>query len=245
MLVDIQHVAGLKGSPVDGGWIVVGAMVRHREFERDPAVHAVNPLVREVMANVAHVPIRNRGTVVGSLCHGDAAAEMPLLLILCNGTVVCAGRGGRREIAAEDFFQFHLSTARLPEELAVEARFCTLPAGTGYAFEEFTRRHGDYAIASVGCLINCGGDGRVENIRLVAGGIGSRPMRLTAAEARLKGQLPTAAAVHAAAEIARAAVTAEDDFHASRQYRQRLLAALVRRTVVRANGRTATAAIAA
>src|SRR5258708_35819337 len=100
VLVDIQHVAELKGISIEDGRIVVKAMTRHRELELDEAVRRANPLIAEVMEHVAHVPIRNRGTVVGSLCHADAAAEMPMLLVLLDGSVVAQGRAGRREIAA-------------------------------------------------------------------------------------------------------------------------------------------------
>ena len=144
-LVDIQHVEGLSGISVEGSRIVVKAMARHRELELSNAAYEANPLIREAMGFVAHVPIRNRGTVVGSLCHADAAAEMPMVLLLTGGSVVAEGPGGRRTIAADDFFRFHMTTSRKPGEVIVEAHFPALPPGAGYAFDEFTRRHGDYA----------------------------------------------------------------------------------------------------
>ncbi len=127
LLVDIQHVAGLRGIVVGTESIVVKAMVRHREFELDEDVQRLNPLIAEVMQHVAHIPIRNRGTVVGSLCHADPSAEMPLLLVLLGGSVIAQGPAGRREIAAEDFFQSFLTTARNQDEIVVEARFSLLP----------------------------------------------------------------------------------------------------------------------
>ena len=101
-------------------------MTRHREFELDEAVRHANPLIAEVMEHVAHIPIRNRGTVVGSLCHADAAAEMPMLLMLLGGRVVAQSLTGRREILAAGFFQFHLTTSRRRDEIVVEARFPVL-----------------------------------------------------------------------------------------------------------------------
>src|SRR6266568_3879446 len=98
-------------------------MTRHRELELDANVRQANPLIAEVMQHVAHVPIRNRGTVVGSLCHADPSAEMPLLLVLLGGAVVAQGPKGTREIAAEDFFQSFLTTARRADEIVIEARF--------------------------------------------------------------------------------------------------------------------------
>src|SRR4051794_34378575 len=136
LLVDIQHIAGLRGIDVGDGSIVVKAMTRHREFELDADVLRLNPLIAEAMQHVAHVPIRNRGTVVGSLCHADPSAEMPLVLVLLGGSVIAQGPAGTREIAADDFFRSFLTTARHHDEVIVEARFPALPAGAGWAFDE-------------------------------------------------------------------------------------------------------------
>ncbi|HET7717685.1 MAG TPA: xanthine dehydrogenase family protein subunit M [Bauldia sp.] len=230
-LVDIQHVAGLHGISVEGGKIVVKAMTRHRELELSEAAYRANPIIREAMAHVAHIPIRNRGTVVGSLCHADAAAEMPMILVLTGGSVVAEGPSGRRTIAADDFFQFHMTTSRRPDELIVEAHFPVLPEGAGAAFDEFTRRHGDYAIAAVGAIVGFGEDGRARGVRVATCGIGSRPMRLAEAEARLEGTKIEASDLAAAGEAAKAAVTAPDDMHATTSYRRRVVSTLVRRVV--------------
>ncbi len=230
-LVDIQHIPGLGGITVADGKIVVRAMTRHRELEQSEAAYAANPVIREAMAHVAHVPIRNRGTVVGSLCHADAAAEMPMILVLTGGSVVAEGPDGRRTIAAEDFFQFHMTTTRAPGELVVEAHFPVLPAGAGAAFDEFTRRHGDYAIAAVGAIVGFDGDGRADRVSIAACGIASRPVRLREAEARLTGTRVEEVDLAAAGEAAKAAVTAPDDMHATTSYRQRVVATLVRRVV--------------
>ena len=236
-LVDIQHIPDLRGITVEDGRIVVRAMVRHRELEQSDAAFAANPVIREAMAHVAHVPIRNRGTVVGSLCHADAAAEMPMILVLTGGSVVAEGPDGRRTIAAEDFFQFHMTTTRETGELIVEAHFPVLPAGAGAAFDEFTRRHGDYAIAAVGAIVGFDGDGRADRVSIAACGIASRPVRLREAEARLMGTRVEDADLAAAGEAAKAAVTATDDMHATTSYRQRVAATLVRRVVALAADR--------
>ncbi len=233
-LVDIQHIPDLRGISVENGRIVVRAMTRHRELEQSDAAHAANPVIREAMAHVAHVPIRNRGTVVGSLCHADAAAEMPMVLVLTGGSVVAEGPNGRRTIAAEDFFQFHMTTSREPGEMIVEAHFPVLPAGAGAAFDEFTRRHGDYAIAAVGAIVGFGADGLARDVAIAACGIGSTPVRLREAEALISGTRVGEGDLAAAGEAAKAAVTAADDMHATTAYRQRVVATLVRRVVGRA-----------
>jgi carbon-monoxide dehydrogenase medium subunit len=236
-LIDIQHIPQLKGILVEKDAIVVKAMARHRELELDDAVHRANPLLREALAHVAHIPIRNRGTVVGSLCHADAAAEMPMVLALLGGSVVAEGPSGRREIAADEFFEFHMTTTRRQDELVVEARFPKLPPNAGYAFEEFTRRHGDYAIAAVGAVVSLDGRGTATRVALAACGVSSRPVRLIDAEAALTGTGLKEADMQAAGEAAQAAVTAPDDMHATAAYRRHLLAALVRRVVAKARGR--------
>ncbi len=185
-LIDIQRIPGLSEIRVESGMIRVGAMVRHRQLELDAAAQRVNPLIREAMAHVAHVPIRNRGTVVGSLCHADAAAEMPMVLVLTGGSVVARSASGERVILASDFFEFHMTTTRRADEIVTEARFPALPQGAGHAFEEFTRRHGDYAIAAVGAILSRAADGSVAEISLAACGISSRPVRLEGAEAALR-----------------------------------------------------------
>jgi carbon-monoxide dehydrogenase medium subunit len=233
-LVDIQRISGLSGISIEGGKIVVKAMTRHRELELSEAAYKANPLIREAMAHVAHIPIRNRGTVVGSLCHADAAAEMPMVLLLTDGSVVAEGPRGRRVMAANDFFRFHMTTSRGPGEMIVEAHFPVLPGGAGSAFDEFTRRRGDYAVAAVGAIVSLAKDGTAASVALAACGISSRPVRLAKAEAILRGRKLTASELAEAGEAAMEAVTAPDDMHATKSFRSRVIATLVRRTVEKA-----------
>jgi CO/xanthine dehydrogenase FAD-binding subunit len=234
MLVDIQHVEGLKGVTIANGQIVIKAMTRHRELELDPEVGRCNPLIAETMQHVAHVPIRNRGTVVGSLCHADPSAEMPLLFVLLDGTMVAHGPQGTRHIAAAQFFQSFLTTARRQDEIVVEARLPVLPAGVGWAFDEVTRRHGDYALVGVGCVLELDADSRAHGVRLAACGIGDRPVRLKAAETALNGTTLATADLDAAVRASVDAVTQMDDMATSASYRRRVLGALIRRLVATA-----------
>ena len=237
LLVDIQHVEGLRGIAVGEHGIVVKAMTRHRELELDADVLRVNPLIAQAMQHVAHIPIRHRGTVVGSLCHADPSAEMPLILVLLGGSVIAQGPAGRREIAAEDFFQSFLTTARRHDELIVEARFPTLAPGMGWAFDEVTRRHGDYAVVGVGCVLGRDGEGLASGVRLAACGIADRPVRLKAAEAILNGTALDTAVLDAAVAASMSAVTQPDDITVSASYRRRALGTLIRRMVAVAAGR--------
>ena len=232
-LVDLRRIDALKGHAVEGDVIRVGAMIRQRDLERDAAVRRANPLIAEVLGNVAHIVIRNRGTVGGSMAHADAAAELPCMLVATGGSVVARRVGSKRTIAAEDFFLFHMTTALEAGELLTEVRIPALPPGTGYAFQEVARRHGDYALAGICALVTLK-DGVCSAVRLAACGVASKPTRLAEAEAALLGAAPEGQALARASDAARDYATATDDRQASADYRRDLASALVRRTVAKA-----------
>jgi carbon-monoxide dehydrogenase medium subunit len=240
VLVDIQHVTGLKGISIAGGAIIVKAMTRHRELELDDAVRHANPLIAEAMEHVAHIPIRNRGTVVGSLCHADPSAEMPLILVLLGGSVVAHGPNGRREIEADAFFESALTTTRRHDEIIVEARFPVLAPDAGWAFDEMTRRHGDFAIAGVGAVVRLDAQRKAAEVRLAACGIAGRPVLLRDAAQRLVRTTLAPSDLRAAAAMAAGAVTTADDMHATASYRRRVVATLVERMVTKAAARALT-----
>ena len=187
-LVDIQHIRELAGISVDDGELVVGAMVRHRELELSEEAYRANPLIREALAHVAHVPIRNRGTVVGSLCHADAAAEMPMVLLLTGGSVIAEGSSGRRQIEAEDFFQLphdHVAAAgRGDRRGAVPGAARRAPAMPSRSSRAATATmRSPPSVRSCRWIAN----GVAAQVLLAACGVSSRPVRLQAAEAILLG----------------------------------------------------------
>ena len=235
-LVDLRRIGALNAHAVEGDIIRVGAMTRQRDLECDEAVRRANPLIAEVLGNVAHIVIRNRGTVGGSIAHADAAAELPCMLLATGGSVVARRVGGERTIAAEDLFLFHMTTTLEADELLTEVRVPTLPSHTGYAFQEVARRHGDYALAGVCALVTLR-DGVCTAVRLAACGVASKPTRLAEAETALLDAPPEGDALARAAEAARDHATAGDDRQASAEYRKDLVAALVRRTVTKAADR--------
>ena len=232
-LVDLRRIGALNGHTIEGDVIRVGAMTRQRDLERDNEVRRANPLIAEVLGNVAHIVIRNRGTVGGSIAHADAAAELPCMLVATGGSIVARRAGGERTIAAEDFFLFHMTTALEAGELLTEVRIPALPPRTGYAFQEVARRHGDYALAGVCALVTLK-DGVCTAVRLAACGVASKPTRLAEAETALLGAPPEGEALARAAEAARDYATAADDRQASADYRRDLAVALIRRTVAKA-----------
>lgn len=225
-LVDLDRVTGLDGVEVTADHVRVGALVRHADLERHEQAYAALPLLRQALRHVAHPVIRNRGTTVGSIAHADAAGEMPSVLALCDGVVEVASASGTREIPWHDFFLGPLETSLAPEELAVAVRFGWFPAGTGTAFVERARRHGDYALAGVGAAVTVV-DGAVDRARLTFVSVTDVPAVLDVTEP-FAGAEPSAVDWSGAADLVAAAVTPEGDIHASAEYRRMLAVELSR-----------------
>ncbi|HEY2756065.1 MAG TPA: FAD binding domain-containing protein [Pseudolabrys sp.] len=233
-LVDINKVPGLDGVIVGEDSLSIGAQVRQRRMEIDPDVARVAPIFAEALAMVGHRQTRNRGTLGGSLCHLDPAAELPLVALLYDATVRTAKAGGAgRAIPIGTFIAGFMQPAIDPDELVVGIDFPVWPAGHGYAFIERARRHGDFAIASTACLMTTDSAGHIERIAVGVGGVGSVPIRLGVAEQALVG-------AHGDNEIfARAAshcegIEAIADFHGHAGYRRSVATALVRRALATA-----------
>jgi 2-furoyl-CoA dehydrogenase FAD binding subunit len=153
MLVDINGLPGLDTITVDEGGVRVGALARHADVLASPDVRRVQPLVPMALAHVAHATIRNRGTTVGSLVHADAAAEMPMVLTLLGGSLDVEGPAGRRTIPADELYVGPLESTVHHDEIAVSAFFPGRPPGAGVAFEEVSRRRGDYALVGAAALV--------------------------------------------------------------------------------------------
>ena len=145
-LVDVNRIAALAYVREDNGTVAFGAMTRQRTIEFSPVVARRLPLLLEATRWVGHLPIRSRGTIGGSIAHADPSAEYPAVLTALDGEVVAQGPRGRRTLKAEELFETYLTTRLAPDELLVEVRLPATPAGAGHAFEEFARRHGDFAI---------------------------------------------------------------------------------------------------
>src|SRR5690606_31303808 len=152
-LVDINGVAGLDRIEVTDDGVRIGALVRHAELLAHAEASRVQPLIGQGLENVAHAPSRNRGTTVGSLAHADPSGEMTTVLALTGGSVTAVSVRGEREIPAAEFFVGPLESCLEHDELAVSAFFPAAPAGSGSAFVEMARRHGDYALAGVGAVV--------------------------------------------------------------------------------------------
>jgi carbon-monoxide dehydrogenase medium subunit len=237
-IVDLNRIPGLAYVRVDGGRVRLGAMTRQRAIEFSAVAREALPLLVEATALVGHLPIRSRGTIGGSLAHADPSAEYPAVLCAVEGEVVARGSRGERTLTADQLFRGYLATGLAEDELLVEVRLPASPAGAGCAFEEFSRRHGDFAIAGIAALL-AGSGGRCEMARLAAAGVGPGPIRLRAAEQILERDGLTEGAIDAAAARAAELVDPDSDIHASAAYRRHLTRVLTGRALRRARSRMA------
>lgn len=240
-LIDVNGIAALSYLHIEKGELCIGAITRHRQVELSPIVRDGWPLISGCMPFVAHVQIRNRGTLCGSLSHADPAAELPAVMVALEANFVLHSNSGTRTVPAKDFFVGALTTVAEPGELLSEVRVPPLPPGTGWAFDELSRRRGDFALVGAAALVRLASDGRIASARLVFTGVGERPMRAQQAEAALCGQSPTQDVVRAAADLSAAALTPDSDLHASASYRRDVAKVIARRTLMKAIERARTA----
>jgi CO/xanthine dehydrogenase FAD-binding subunit len=235
-LVDLNRIPSLAYIREQDGHVAFGAMTRQRAVEFSPVVARRLPLLKEATRWVGHLPIRSRGTIGGSIAHADPSAEYPAVLAALDGQVLARGPRGERRLNASELFQTYLTTSLAADEILVEVRFPAMPEGAGYAFEEFSRRHGDFAIVGVAVLIVAQGQ-RCTTARLATAGAAPVPVRLRDAEAILEREGLGERAVEAAAARAAELVDPDSDIHASAAYRRNLTRVLTGRAVHRAIAR--------
>ena len=232
-LIDINHVADLSYLQQEDGQIRIGALTRQRTIEFSELVRRRLPLLYEATTLVGHLPIRTRGTIGGSLAHADPAAEYPTVALVLDAELVLQGPSGQRRISAEEFFVSYLTTALAPNEVLTEIRFSPSPLTSGWAFEEFARRHGDFAVVGVAGVIDTDGE-QCRAARLAAAGVGPTPIRLRAAEDILVQEGVTEQSIQRAAAKAAELVEPDSDIHASADFRRHLTQVLTRRAIKRA-----------
>jgi CO/xanthine dehydrogenase FAD-binding subunit len=231
IVLDINRIAGLDRISADADGLTFGALVRHRMTATDPLVAAEFPVLAQAMTHVAHHTIRNRGTFVGSLCHADPAAEMPMLALLLDAGIAIASVRGTRHVAARDFFVGPLFTALEPDEIVTGVTLPRLAPGTGWGFEEFARRPGDFALAAVAVTMSREGE-RATDVRIAMMGVADTPVRLPAAESVLESD--GFARLYACIDAVCGALEPNTDLHASRDYRLHLAGVLAGRAITAA-----------
>jgi carbon-monoxide dehydrogenase medium subunit len=234
LLVDVSGIAELSFVQVDDGVVRVGGGTTLSTLEDSQLVAERLPLLAQAVRYVAHRPIRNRGTIGGSLAHADPAAELPAVALALNATLVARGRSGERNIAAADFFTGVFTTALEDDEILTSIEF---PVSDGtWIFLEVARRAGDFALAMAAVGVTLEGDTCTRST-VVLQGVGSKPVRATAAEEVLTNAVIGEDVAARAAEAATADLRPAADIHGSSSYRKRVAAALIRRAALQVGGR--------
>ncbi len=231
LLVDLRRIRELDYIGVGENGVRLGALARGRAVEDDRRLVTAHPLLREAVAHVAHYQIRNRGTVGGSLAHADPAAELPGVAVTCEGEITLAGSDGSRMVAADEFFTGPLSTLRRPDEIITELHLPYWPSHRRWAFREFVRREGDFALAGVLVFYDKDDSGAVGNAHVGVIGACDRPHRLREVEALLNGRVLEERLLRQVAEAAAEEVDPPDDLHADAAYRRALVATFVERAL--------------
>ena len=235
-VIDLNRVDGLSGIEAANGSLGIAGMTRQREIEFSDVVASRCPIMIEAILQVGHRQTRNRGTLGGSLAHLDPSAELPAVAMALDATIHVESKRGKRDIAMADFPAGYMTPSIELDEMVTGATFPLWEEGHGYAFIEFARRHGDFAIVSAGALMTTDGAGKVDRVSIVVSGVGPSPLRCTDAERMILGQTPELELFREAAETARA-FDAMEDIHAPSSYRQHLAAVLSRRALEKAQTR--------
>jgi carbon-monoxide dehydrogenase medium subunit len=230
LLVDLRKVQGLDGvERSNGGWRI-GALTSHATLERTPDLG----LVCRAAGTIADPQVRNRGTIGGSLAHGDPAADLPAVLLIAEGSVTLRGPAGERSIAAADLFQDYLETAVGADEVMTDIQLPSLD-GWGFGYEKFNRRSEDWAMVAVSVLVKSSAGG-AEEVRVGLTNMGSTPLRASAVEDALRGQPLSKETIAKAAEEAAEGTDPPADLNASAEYKQHLARVLTRRALEEAAG---------
>lgn len=241
-VIDLNRITELAFIREDGGRIRIGAMTRQTSLERSELIRNQCPIIIEALRHVGHLQTRNRGTIGGSLCHLDPSAELPTVAQGLDATIQVQSKRGARTLAMADFPAFFMTPAIEPDEIVTAIEFEPWPKGHGFAFVEFARRHGDFAIVGVATLLELSADGTVSRASITLGGVGPAPVSCSAAERIVTGSNGSDAAISEAAETCRE-IDALEDVHVTAAYRRHLAATLTRRALRkaydRASGETA------
>jgi carbon-monoxide dehydrogenase medium subunit len=239
IVVDLNRVQGLDAvERTPEGRLRLGSMVRQRRLETDATLRDDLPLLADAAGHIAHVAIRTRGTVGGSLAHADPAAELPATIVALEGRLLVRGPNGTRVIPAAEFFLGPLTSALEPGELLVSVELDSQPKGTGWSLQEIARTHGAFALAGAAALVQVGDDGRIARARLALLGVGSVPYVPEWLDDVALGEAPEQSLFRRIGERVRDEVAPFDDVHGTADYRKRVAAVLTARALAEAAGRS-------
>ncbi len=231
ILIDLRKIPGLHGiSRQNGDWRI-GSMTRHADLQDAPELGVAS----RAASLIADQQVRNRGTIGGSLAHGDPASDLPAVVLAVDGQITAQGSGGQRTIAAADMFQDYLTTALEQDEVVTEI---SLPAldDWGFGYQKFTRRAEDWAMVGVCALVKKGAGGECEDVRVGLTNMGSTPLRASAVEDALRGGGLDAESIAGAAAHAGEGTEPPGDLNATPDYKRHLATVLTRRALEEAAG---------
>jgi carbon-monoxide dehydrogenase medium subunit len=235
VLIDIGGIETI-GEIARNGALTIGAGVTQRRAERSAMVSSACPLLAATLPQIAHPQIRNRGTIGGSVAHADPAAELPAVMLALDAVMTIRGAAGARHVAAVDFFRSYLETAIAADELLVEVRLPAVDApGVGSAFQEISRRHGDFALAGAATQVALDDERRVRSARIAFCGVAATPVGADVATAALIGRVLDEATIAEIAQLAAADLDPPSDVHATGAYRKHIAGVLASRTLTVAN----------
>jgi CO/xanthine dehydrogenase FAD-binding subunit len=238
LLIDLGKLSELDYIREMDGALAIGAMTSKRAVEQSAVVKSRQPLLHAATLFIGHPQIRNRGTVGGSLAQADPAGEYPALALLLDAELRATGPGGDRVIRADEFFVTYLTTALEPTEVLTEVRMATLGEGTGWSFQEVSRRHGDFAMAGAAVTVSLDGGGRCSEAKIVLFGVGATPLRARAGEEVVNGEQPGDSVFAQAGQKASEALEEPlSDIHAPEEYRRDLARVLTQRALAEAAAR--------
>ena len=229
LIVDIGKLAELRGIAARGERLVIGALTRHADLLKSSDIAKCAPLLAAAVAHIAHPAIRNRGTIGGSLAQADPASELPACMLALDATIVVRGPGGERRIAAKEFFTGIYETQLAPQDLLVAVEVPVARKGSVHFFQEFARRHGDYAITGLAARADLDGDGFAD-LRLGYFAVGDKPV-LAKAAGKLLGAAMTPARLAEAADALSDELDPHEDQQATPAMRRHLAKALLARCV--------------
>jgi carbon-monoxide dehydrogenase medium subunit len=233
VLVDLGRIEDLNYVSDEGDHLAIGAMTRHCDMERNATLQEHCGLVAYTASLVGDPQVRHRGTIGGSISHGDAASDLPSALLALDANFVVKGSGGERTVAAGDFFEDYLQTTLAPDEVLTEIRVPKLN-GAGWSYKKFNRRAQDWAVVGVAAVVERS-NGSIGSARIGLTNMGSTPLRATTAENALSGADPSSVAE--ATSSADEGTSPSSDIAASDEYRRHLARILSKRAVEEALSR--------
>lgn len=234
VIIDIGRVHKFSEFQIGADDILIGAMVRQSALETSINLRSAVPLLADAVHCIGHAATRSQGTIVGSLCQADPAAEIPVCAVAMNARILVRSQRGERTVPADEFFTGVFSTSLFDDEMVVGVIFPKIDPGSVTAFDEISRRQGDFAMVSTGCVVRLDQQGAFADVRLVFGGVGDTPVRARDAEQFLIGRMPEKSILKSAGNIAAKSLKPFDDLHATSLYRKSIAAVLTERVLERA-----------